>query len=311
MICYLCWKKVLDFHTFYTEIYNKHFDDSIKHEPNEHKEEPDLFLNDGHADQITHDTSDESDCAQRDPVFVSIPYNEIIDDIKDEDDVKDEENTSNLDNDDDFENVPLSLRKKIVKRPIVKLKKMVPSVEMDYSSSGDETDDDILSKISTVQRKKSKKTDLDETTSEYLEIIDKKITAHFMMECDLCRIKFTSYGNVKSHYRILHEVEGYLKCCEKKFFRPNSLIEHIEWHKTPEDFKCLVCEKSFTRKYTLHKHQENQHRPLTAPEKLPFECTICLKMYPSKMKLRRHTQVVHGERKFVCDKCGFRLELII
>lgn len=57
------------------------------------------------------------------------------------------------------------------------------------------------------------------------------------MECDLCPTPFSTYRDVKKHYRSVHKINGYLKCCDKKFTKQYRALNHCAWHRDPNAFK--------------------------------------------------------------------------
>ena len=69
---------------------------------------------------------------------------------------------------------------------------------------------------------------------------------------------------------------------------PNIHILH-EGHK---DYKCEICEKSFTESKTLQNHIKIKHTGL-----LEHQCDICKKSYCTKGELNRHVKNVHGKKQ--------------
>lgn len=56
------------------------------------------------------------------------------------------------------------------------------------------------------------------------------------MECTKCTEKFCVFPEVKVHYHNVHQSNGYLVCCNKKFFRRIRILEHIARHMNPDVF---------------------------------------------------------------------------
>lgn len=87
-------------------------------------------------------------------------------------------------------------------------------------------------KSSSSKRKKQ-----DENLSLKATEEDLYIAQYFDMLCDLCTHGFRSLVEARLHYREKHNiVEGYLKCCNKKFKRRGYIMEHINWHLNPKLF---------------------------------------------------------------------------
>jgi hypothetical protein len=151
------------------------------------------------------------------------------------------------------------------------------------------------------------------------------------MSCDLCDFcEFHSFKDVKSHFRTQHSSKGYLKCCNKKFFRRFYLIDHLEKHKNPDafnckecgrkypnrnalrvhmtshgnlDFKCSQpgCEKAFSKKYKLNAHLNTSHIP---ESELTHHCDLCSRKFNTARRLEYHQKQMHCDRNFICDFCG-------
>lgn len=66
---------------------------------------------------------------------------------------------------------------------------------------------------------------------------DIKIAQLFKMHCDLCDQKFGNFSEARQHYRLEHKINGYLKCCNKKFIRRQHVVDHIDWHWNPNLFE--------------------------------------------------------------------------
>lgn len=66
---------------------------------------------------------------------------------------------------------------------------------------------------------------------------DEKIRQWCRMECSLCSTTFYRFPDVKIHYRNEHSTNGYIICCNKKFFRRVRVLEHIARHINPDAFK--------------------------------------------------------------------------
>lgn len=64
----------------------------------------------------------------------------------------------------------------------------------------------------------------------------------FVMVCDfdLCRKVFNTYTDVKTHYRSVHKIRGYLTCCNKKFTKLFLALDHCALHRDPNAFKLVL-----------------------------------------------------------------------
>nr|XP_033787901.1 zinc finger protein 660-like isoform X2 [Geotrypetes seraphini] len=69
-------------------------------------------------------------------------------------------------------------------------------------------------------------------------------------------------------------------------------------------YECSVCEKHFTQKKHLNRHQ------ITHTKKKPFKCSECGKGFNVNYSLLRHQKIHaaekarHRDRKYTCDECG-------
>lgn len=68
-------------------------------------------------------------------------------------------------------------------------------------------------------------------------------------------------------------------------------------HSILKPHKCSMCEKSFTRRRELLRH-ENVHTGFK-----PFKCPTCSKAFSRKDKLARHEKIHNGLKKFACRIC--------
>lgn len=65
---------------------------------------------------------------------------------------------------------------------------------------------------------------------------------------------------------------------------------------------CKICNRTFTRGYTLAKHVADIHGN-------PMFCDHCPKIFNDKNLLKSHMQY-HRTKKFTCNICGFRSAMI-
>lgn len=65
---------------------------------------------------------------------------------------------------------------------------------------------------------------------------DESIGSIIQMACELCGEEFSGFRGCKDHYRKIHKANGYLSCCETKFYRRNQLVGHIQKHLNPNGY---------------------------------------------------------------------------
>uniref|UniRef100_A0A182QFC4 C2H2-type domain-containing protein n=1 Tax=Anopheles farauti TaxID=69004 RepID=A0A182QFC4_9DIPT len=154
---------------------------------------------------------------------------------------------------------------------------------------------------------------------------DQMIKEFFTLECEICSEPLESFPLLLDHYREVHDTRGYVRCCDKQFFRRYILVDHIEAHRGT--IRCEICQKSYkTRRYlALHiakSHSSEADRPfkcskchvsypkqylLRAHELLHVqeECHICRKVLSNTQSLKVHMAQMHGgDGNHICDTCG-------
>ncbi|GAB0094664.1 transcription factor grauzone [Sergentomyia squamirostris] len=140
-------------------------------------------------------------------------------------------------------------------------------------------------------------------TKEIAEGNLKKIEEYFKMDCNICPQSYRKLKDLQSHYREVHNREGYVVCCNTKFKRPSKILEHFDHHMNPNAFKCAECGKTFKNKYGLRVHTENSHTP---PELHKFKCSHCDKTFMDRNRLKKHSyvHVTDADRNLICPHCS-------
>ncbi|XP_054610128.1 zinc finger protein 135-like [Dunckerocampus dactyliophorus] len=134
-----------------------------------------------------------------------------------------------------------------------------------------------------------------------------KHTGYQPFQCPHCTKRFRSYSDLLEHQK-KHTKEYPFLCweCGKKFRHGVTLTRHVERvHHSGEPlsdkalptFACSQCEKSFTSRRCLLKHDNFHHKGMR------FPCEHCGKGFFGKDALVRHTLIHTGERPFKCDDC--------
>lgn len=137
-------------------------------------------------------------------------------------------------------------------------------------------------------------------------IQDVQIREYFNMKCDICNdIEFTTFAETRQHYRNVHKISGYLKCCSRRFHRRYTLLNHIHYHLNPDAYRCDPCGRRFHDKNALKSHIDN-HAPI---DSRAHKCDLCTKSFTKAATLRVHVRIQHSSEKgesFPCDKCNKR-----
>lgn len=129
------------------------------------------------------------------------------------------------------------------------------------------------------------------------------------LECDLCKIIFTTKCGLRYHSVICHKIFCHLRChkCEGHFRKTRHFRRHMDVCsgrkisttkaelKADEQNICSQCRKSFNTRKLLNIH-ENEHKR--------FQCKNCEKKFLTRIMLRKHACSKKRElTKFQCPRC--------
>lgn len=88
-------------------------------------------------------------------------------------------------------------------------------------------------------------------------------------ECTICGKVFRQISGRNMHVKIVHSGDGVLKVsaepkhkcsvCDKAFWRPLRLVEHLRLHSGERPFECHVCGNMFRRQNSMKVHVKNVH----------------------------------------------------
>ncbi|XP_037049995.1 zinc finger protein-like isoform X2 [Bradysia coprophila] len=117
--------------------------------------------------------------------------------------------------------------------------------------------------------------------------LQEQIRDQFKMNCEICSdVKFMTLVDVHQHYRNVHQQNGYLMCCGKKFSTNATVAEHIRHH---NDLKT-----------NGEPEEEAQIR-----EWFAMKCDICSETveFRTLLEMRRHFRKVHDMRGYLRGTC--------
>ncbi len=117
--------------------------------------------------------------------------------------------------------------------------------------------------------------------SEKIEL-DGQIRELFNMKCEICSdVEFETLLKAKQHYRKVHDTQGYITCCGKKFAFRYEVVGHIRQHINPDTLQL-----------------DRQIREL-----FNMKCETCSDVEFETLKLaRRHYRKVHEKKGYI--KCS-------
>ncbi|XP_053674480.1 transcription factor grauzone-like [Anopheles nili] len=128
--------------------------------------------------------------------------------------------------------------------------------------------------------------------------VDQLVLQHYELSCDLCSMPLADFSDLRKHYKVVHNVPGYLRCCNRTIYKKCWMIEHLQLHLNPNAFRCDQCGKSYSSSKVLKEHAKEVHAP---EADRPFHCANCLKAFVSKAHLNAHIMVAHGSVS--CPQC--------
>merc|ERR1712045_561272 len=124
-----------------------------------------------------------------------------------------------------------------------------------------------------------------EKNDESSNLLEMKADETGKVECKYC---------LKSYVNILIHLKKKTNCMK-------NYVKNNEYDTLEKDIICNICERKFTRKQNLLKHQKKQHNTV---ENEKVKCHKCGKQYANESSLKSHNYTVHKEDKdFICNMC--------
>lgn len=143
--------------------------------------------------------------------------------------------------------------------------------------------------------------------------------------CPCCELEFDSQNDLSKHMNENgDEYKIQCKLCEKMQKNCYALKRHNTLHS--KDFKCAICESTFSRKFSYDLHMRKMHENDVPQEckvcgvilykhsyrthmmrhegKKVYQCEECNKEYPHASSYFRHLQSHRDERNYECQVCG-------
>ncbi|XP_041475977.1 zinc finger protein 91-like [Lytechinus variegatus] len=115
--------------------------------------------------------------------------------------------------------------------------------------------------------------------------------------CDKMFLKKSLYTtHIKTHMDRNKRQKYHCKECNKSFLSKYDHNFHMDWH--AEKFKCEMCGKLLSSRYTLESHIKCVHN------KLKYPCHLCEKVFANEKYLKLHIEDHELGRKYKCEECG-------
>ena len=138
--------------------------------------------------------------------------------------------------------------------------------------------------------------------------------------CTQCSLQFGGKTVYKLHLSLVHNVKGNEQKYQSKLDKIKSEnVEDIGENITgKQSFKCEICERKFSFRFSLHRHiseaheekrphkkvNMNNHKESVNEERKKFRCDKCDKAFSDKSNMTQHINAVHeGKRPFQCSIC--------
>jgi len=123
-------------------------------------------------------------------------------------------------------------------------------------------------------------------------------------QCEMCKEKFISNSNLKTHLKVCSGVAKIYTCkrCKAEFDNKTDYEDHLaDVHNTGRNHECHICHKQLRRAGDVKKHM------LTHSEGKPFVCDICGKRFRTESYVKVHKQA-HFTNGVLTPKKNSRVE---
>ncbi|XP_073823761.1 uncharacterized protein isoform X2 [Musca autumnalis] len=148
-----------------------------------------------------------------------------------------------------------------------------------------------------------------ETINEKIDTLkgawDKLIKEHFELNCYKCKKTFDRFLLLRQHMSQEHNEIYYVSCCSTQFFNRSEMVDHINYHRDPEIFKCSLCDEVFKCRKDLKSHMRFHNKKTTKGVKKA--CNVCGELF-HKDYLLKHKKYTHfkipKQYPYTCSVCN-------
>ncbi|XP_035788072.1 transcription factor grauzone-like [Anopheles albimanus] len=127
--------------------------------------------------------------------------------------------------------------------------------------------------------------------------IDQHLKEFYNFQCEVCSAKLGNMTILRSHFRLSHGMEGFIRCCGIRLYTRIQLRDHMDEHDGTQP-TCKICNTTHKNHKSLKMHMSNYHR---TSDELTFKCPKCWQEFATKYLLRMHLPL-HSTVK--CLHCG-------
>ncbi|KAH8390548.1 hypothetical protein KR215_004731 [Drosophila sulfurigaster] len=130
--------------------------------------------------------------------------------------------------------------------------------------------------------------------------------------CPGCGKGFNHIGNMKLHYKVVHEKIKDFACryCPKRFGKAQYLQHHEYTHTGEKPYGCKICDRHFSHGSSLRKHMQSHNKPPKEP-KPPKPQPKSTEPPTPRVKLNRQpTKIYEQYQDPAAERAAARAELI-
>lgn len=134
------------------------------------------------------------------------------------------------------------------------------------------------------------------------EELEREMEEMGLLKCHDCSEDHPSMYHLKVHMRRQHNTkEPFIFCCNAIQKLRVPALDHVEFHRNPDAFKCPTCGLRLKSNFLLSQHIRFQHS-----EAAGCQCSICGKTFRQKKSLNHHSKrhMPLDQRPFKCSYCG-------
>lgn len=136
---------------------------------------------------------------------------------------------------------------------------------------------------------------------EHSEQLNQEVsTDKIIYKCFECNFAYNKLDDMRQHFRTTHpDVKmSYCSICRVKLTNPSEYfihfnLNHADYIKQIEKFRCKLCKKLFTKKTKAKLHYDNYHKKREINKKSAFKCQfkVCKEAFENKEDRKMHQMV--------------------